>query len=69
MKAADSELGNRCSGLVFMAIVNLVSVGIVKKSMDGKLTFGIQALNCFVKWIALRKGMEDLVKSPAQASY
>jgi len=52
-----------------MAIVNLVSVGIVKKSMDGKLTFGIQALKCFVKWIALRKGMEDLVKSSAQAPY
>lgn len=55
MKAADSELSNRCSGLVLMAIVNLISMGTVKKSMDGGLTFGIQALKMLCENDSIRE--------------
>lgn len=55
MKAADGELGNRCSGLVLMAIVNLISMGTVKKSRDGTLTFGIQALKMLCEMDSIRE--------------
>lgn len=47
MKAADSELGNRCSGLILMAVV--------RKSMDGELTFGIRALKMLCEMDSTRE--------------